>query len=63
MNLNDMSALDLLNVLSIMLQLQTLEAEKQSVKNEDLLSELQRQDKVYLERINEKLDVLLAKLG
>lgn len=63
MNLNNMSALDLLNVLSIMLQLQTLEAEKQSVKNEDLLSELQRQDKLYLERINEKLDVLLAKLG
>lgn len=63
MNLNNMSALDLLNVLSVMLQLQTLEAEKQSVKNEDLLSELQRQDKLYLERINEKLDVLLAKLG
>lgn len=63
MNVNNMSALDLLNVLSVMLQLQTLEAEKQSVKNEDLLSELQRQDKLYLERINEKLDVLLAKLG
>lgn len=63
MNLNNMSALDLFNVLSVMLQLQTLEAEKQSVKNEDLLSELQRQDKLYLERINEKLDVLLAKLG
>lgn len=63
MNLNNMSAMDLLNVLSVMLQLQNLEAERQSVHNEDILSELQRQDKVYLERINEKLDLLLAKIG
>lgn len=55
--------MDLLTVYSVMIQLQNLESEKQSVKNEDLLSELQKQDKEYLERINEKLDVLLAKIG
>lgn len=61
-NTNDIF-MDLLTVYSVMLQLQNLESEKQSVKNEDLLSELQKQDKEYLERINNKLDVLLAKLG
>lgn len=61
-NTNDIF-MDLLTVYSVMLQLQNLESEKQSVHNEDILSELQRQDKEYLERINEKLDLLLAKLG
>lgn len=61
-NTNDIF-MDLLTVYSVVLQLQNLESEKQSVKNEDLLSELQKQDKEYLERINEKLDMLLAKLG
>jgi hypothetical protein len=46
-----------------MLQLQNVESDKQSVHNEDILSELQKQDKEYLERINEKLDLLLAKIG
>ena len=61
-NTNDIF-MDLLTVYSVMLQLQNLESDKQSVHNEDILSELQRQDKEYLERINEKLDVLLAKIG
>lgn len=61
-NTNDIF-MDLLTVYSVMLQLQNVESEKQSVHNEDILSELQRQDKEYLERINEKLDLLLAKLG
>ena len=61
-NTNDIF-MDLLTVYSVMLQLQNLESDKQSVHNEDILSELQRQDKEYLERINEKLDLLLAKLG
>lgn len=61
-NTNDIF-MDLLTVYSVMLQLQNLESEKQSVHNEDILSELQKQDKEYLERINEKLDLLLAKIG
>ena len=55
--------MDLLTVYSVMLQVQNLEQEKKSVKNEDLLSELQVQDKKYLERMNEKLDLILTKLG
>lgn len=61
-NTNDIF-MDLLTVYSVMLQLQNVESDKQSVHNEDILSELQKQDKEYLERINEKLDLLLAKLG
>ena len=61
-NTNDIF-MDLLTVYSVMLQLQNVESDKQSVHNEDILSELQRQDKEYLERINEKLDLLLAKIG
>ena len=63
MNLNNMSALDLLTILSVILQLQNGEMDRMSVHNEDILQELQKQDKEYLERINDKLDVILAKLG
>ena len=55
--------MDLLTVYSVMLQIQNVEQEKKSVRNEDLLSELQIQDKKYLERMNEKLDLILTKLG
>ena len=58
-----MSLLDLLTILSVMLQLQNAESDRKSVHNEDILQELQMQDKEYLERINEKLDVILTKLG
>ena len=60
---NNLSALDVLNIISVLLQVDNFEAEQQSVHNEDLLAELQRQDKEYLEEINRKLDVLLTKLG
>ena len=63
MNVNNMSALDLLTILSVILQLQNAESDRKSVHNEDILQELQMQDKEYLERINEKLDVILTKLG
>lgn len=63
MNVNNMSALDLLTILSVILQLQNAESDRMSVHNEDILQELQKQDKEYLERINEKLDLLLTKLG
>ena len=63
MNVNNLSAIDLLAILSVILQLETLEAENRSVHNSDILQHLQKQDKEYLERINEKLDILLAKLG
>ena len=63
MTSNNMSALDLLTILSVILQLQNAEMDRRSVHNEDILQELQKQDKEYLERINDKLDVILAKLG
>ena len=58
-----MSTLDLLSILSVILQLQNAESDRMSVHNEDILQELQKQNKEYLERINEKLDLLLTKLG
>ena len=61
-NTNDI-LMDLLTVYSVMLQIQNVEQEKKSVRNEDLLSELQIPDKKYLERMNEKLDLILTKLG
>lgn len=63
MNANNMSTLDLLSILSVILQLQNAESDRMSVHNEDILQELQKQNKEYLERINEKLDLLLTKLG
>lgn len=63
MNANNMSTLDLLSILSVILQLQNAESDRMSVHNEDILQELQKQNREYLERINEKLDLLLTKLG
>lgn len=63
MNVNNMSALDLLTILFVILQLENAESERRSVHNEDILQELQKQDKEYLEQINEKLDIILTKLG
>ena len=59
---SDLSFLDMLSVFSVMLQMQNYRSELRSASNDDLMTELQRQDKMYLEKIVEQnnriLDIL-----
>lgn len=56
----------MMNVLtwfSVMLQLQNYEQELKSASNDDIAKHLAKQDTEYLQKILEKLDLLLAKVG
>lgn len=57
------SLMDLLSVLSIILQLQIMEEQKYQSDNDDIMEELQRQDKLYLEKIIKNQNVIIQKLN
>lgn len=57
------SLMDLLSVLSIILQLQIMEEQKYQSDNDDIMEQLQRQDKLYLERILKNQNVIIQKLN
>lgn len=57
------SLMDLLSVLSIILQLQIMEEQKYQSDSNDIMEELQRQDKLYLERILKNQNVIIQKLN
>lgn len=57
------SLMDLLSVLSIILQLQIMEEQKYQSDSDDIMEELQRQDKLYLERILKNQNVIIQKLN
>ena len=57
------SLMDLLSILSIILQLQIMEEQKYQSDNDDIMEELQKQDKAYLERIIHNQEEILAKLN
>lgn len=57
------SLMDLLSVLSIILQLQIMEEQKYQSDNDDIMGELQRQDKLYLEKIIKNQNVIIQKLN
>ena len=61
-NSND-SLLDLLTILSIILQLQIMEEQKYQSDNDDIMNELQIQDKNYLERILKNQEIIIEKLN
>ena len=66
MRLNDTSEysfLDMLTIVSLMLQIQNYQSDVRSASNDDLMSELQRQDRLYLERIIENQNLILTKLA
>ena len=65
-NYNDFSILDILNIFSVALQVVTLEQTTKQTSTDDIMRELQRQDREYMEKIiaqNNKILEKLARLG
>ena len=55
--------IDLISILSLVLQLQIMEEQEHQSDNDDIMEELQRQNKLYLERILKNQDLILYKLN
>ena len=62
-NGNNLDFLDVLTVLSIMLQIMGYQNDMSQSSNDDLMKELQRQDKAYLEKIIDNQNKILEKLA
>ena len=60
---NNLTFLDLLSIFSVMLQVFNYQMGQQSASTDDLMAELQRQDKAYLEKIIENQNKILEKLA
>ena len=63
MNGNNLDFLDMLTILSVMLQIMGYQNDMSQSSNDDLMKELQRQDKAYLEQIVENQNKILEKLA
>ena len=63
MNGNNLDFLDMLTILSVMLQIMGYRDDMSQSSNDDLMRELQRQDKAYLEKIIENQNKILEKLA
>ena len=63
MNNNDLNFLDMLTILSVMLQIMGYRNDMSQSSNDDLMRELQRQDKAYLEKIIESQNKIIEKLA
>ena len=62
-NGNNLNFLDTLTILSVMLQIMGYQNDMSQSSNDDLMKELQRQDKAYLEKIIENQNKILEKLA
>ena len=62
-NGNNLNFLDVLTILSVMLQIMGYQNDMSQSSNDDLMKELQRQDKAYLEQIVENQNKILEKLA
>ena len=62
-NGNNLDFLDVLTILSVMLQIMGYQNDMSQSSNDDLMRELQRQDKAYLEKIIENQNKTLEKLA
>lgn len=63
-NRNDnLNFLDMLTIFSVMLQMQNYQSELRSTSNDDLMAELQKQDKAYFEKIIENENKILSILS
>ena len=60
---NNLDFLDMLTILSVMLQIMGYQNDMSQSSNDDLMKELQRQDKAYLEKIIENQNKMLEKLA
>lgn len=63
MNGNDNSFLDMITILSVVLQISNYQNDLKSFSNDDLMKELLRQDKEYFERIIDNQNLILEKLA
>lgn len=62
-NGNNLEFLDLLTILSVILQIMGYQNDMSQSSNDDLMRELQRQDKAYLDKIIENQNKILEKLA
>ena len=60
---NNLDFLDMLTILSVALQIMGYRNDMSQSSNDDLMRELQRQDKAYLEKIIENQNKILEKLA
>ena len=60
---NNLDFLDVLTILSVILQIMGYQNDMSQSSNDDLMKELQRQDKAYLEKIIENENKILEKLA
>ena len=63
MNGNNLDFLDVLTILSVALQIMGYQNDMSQSSNDDLMRELQRQGKAYLEQIVENQNKILEKLA
>ena len=59
-NGNNLDFLDMLTILSVALQIMGYQNDMSQSSNDDLMRELQRQDKAYLEKIIENQNKILS---
>ena len=62
-NGNNLDFLDVLTILSVILQIMGYKNDISQSSNDDLMRELQKQDKAYLEKIIENQNKILEKLA
>ena len=62
-NNNNLTILDIFTVLSLMLQVRGFQNDLNQSSNDDLMRELQKQDREYLEKIIENQNLILEKLA
>ena len=60
---NNLDFLDMLTILSVALQIMGYQNDMSQSSNDDLMKELQRQDKAYLKKIIENQNKILEKLA
>lgn len=63
MNNDNNDIMDLLSLLSIILQLKVMEDQNHQSDNDDIMKELQKQDKAYLEKIIQNQNIIIQKLN
>lgn len=62
-NGNNLDFLDVLTILSVILQIMGYQNDMSQSSNDDLMRELQRQDKAYFDKIIENQNKILEKLA
>lgn len=58
-----LSVLDIITIISLALQIQSLQELHSQASSDDIFRELQKQDRKYLDTIERKLDMILDKLA